>query len=72
MSKKIKVGDRFFLPQEKGWKRRECVHLPDNPSPDFECERMVVKVFAIPSEKVTEQIFPVEHEWFIQRGLAAQ
>lgn len=71
MKNKIRIGDKFFLPQEKGWKRRECVRLPDNPNPAFECERMIVKVFAVPSEKLVEQVFPVEHEWFLQRGLMA-
>ncbi len=44
---KIAIGDRFFLPNEKV--PRECIRLKDDPRPPFECERMRVKVFALPA-----------------------
>ncbi len=69
MSKKIAIGDRFFLPAEKGWEPNECIRLRDDPRPAFECERMRIRVFALPAYKVPEQNFGVEPEWFRQRGL---
>ena len=65
---KIKVGDEFYLPTEKGWKPRKAIRLPDAPNPMFECERMRVKVYSIPGH-ITEQVFPVEPDWFYQRKL---
>ena len=67
--KKIKVGDEFYLPTEKGWKPRKAIRLPDDPNPIWECERMIVKVYAVPKQKIAEQVFPVEPEWFYQRKL---
>jgi hypothetical protein len=65
MATPVKVGDVFRCP--KGG--RVFTRLPDDPSPRFQCERILLLCHAEPEEALPAQLFGTEPEWFRQRGL---
>lgn len=69
--KQIKVGDKFTVKIHPDYLFER---IEDDLSPAFECETMRVKVIYPTYLKLTvkESIFPVEQEWFKQRGLLAE
>lgn len=64
----IKVGDKFKVKIHPDYLFER---IEDDPAPAFECETMRVKVIYPAYLKLnkSESIFPVELEWFKQRGL---
>jgi len=65
----IKVGDKFKVKIHPDY---DFERLPDDPNPEFECERIMVKVTYPKYLKYKPSIFGTEQEWFKQRGLVAE